>query len=427
MKEIRTERRNDLEGKILILKTETGEETCSEKMLRYNHVEGILPLEIYSVNGIQEYHYQITGLKSMEERTEKKPVLQKEIAKWMRQILKILQTGKNYLLQEEDFLLSPTCLFLDEQENLFLCYLEGYQEELYGQLTELLGYWLDKLDYGQEHDVSWSYGLYQLCRDRSGCERLGRYLREKQKTEEYKEKREPVDEIPEQQAEREEVKEKMQNRAIEGKEAVLLAAGIVFAAAALYQSGLMREENGSPHLMRWGMFLLLSAAVCSVIYGPVFLSWRKKKRDENSFDWGEHPGYRQEDSTVSVLASQRNTETIRETSPAVRVYLEAAEGERTEVDSFPFYIGKEKHNQLVLEPGTVSREHAVLLEADGCCYIKDMHSTNGTKVNGLRLDPGGQKELQDEDLLEFAREKFLFRRKYGNERGEEREMYGRDS
>lgn len=56
----------------------------------------------------------------------------------------------------------------------------------------------------------------------------------------------------------------------------------------------------------------------------------------------------------------------------------------------------------------LSRQHAELwLEAeDGKVYIKDVGSSNGTYVNGLRLskdnEPSPPRELHDKDTVEFG-------------------------
>jgi len=50
-------------------------------------------------------------------------------------------------------------------------------------------------------------------------------------------------------------------------------------------------------------------------------------------------------------------------------------------------IGRDGGNQLILDTDGVSRCHAVLQQMpDGCWEVKDLNSTNGVKVNGIRID-----------------------------------------
>jgi pSer/pThr/pTyr-binding forkhead associated (FHA) protein len=51
----------------------------------------------------------------------------------------------------------------------------------------------------------------------------------------------------------------------------------------------------------------------------------------------------------------------------------------------------------------VSRRHAVLRLHSGALYIQDSSSTNGTRINGAKLDPEREYLLREGDELEFGR------------------------
>ena len=58
-------------------------------------------------------------------------------------------------------------------------------------------------------------------------------------------------------------------------------------------------------------------------------------------------------------------------------------------------IGRSPENSIVLDEPMVSRQHAEIVERDGTCVIRDMGSTNGTFVDGVRvfervLQPGNR-------------------------------------
>ncbi|MEZ6114577.1 MAG: PAS domain S-box protein [Pirellulaceae bacterium] len=67
---------------------------------------------------------------------------------------------------------------------------------------------------------------------------------------------------------------------------------------------------------------------------------------------------------------------------------------------------------IVLAHDAVSRRHAVIEVSKPGCYIEDMHSHNGTAVNGRRLAPGeaGRMELCDADLVEINGFQLIFYR-----------------
>lgn len=80
------------------------------------------------------------------------------------------------------------------------------------------------------------------------------------------------------------------------------------------------------------------------------------------------------------------------------------------IDKLPFVIGKKKGEvDYALEDCSVSRIHARILEEDGCIYLEDMNSTNGTFKNGLRMQPYEKRRLEKEDELRFGREEYIFR------------------
>jgi hypothetical protein len=56
----------------------------------------------------------------------------------------------------------------------------------------------------------------------------------------------------------------------------------------------------------------------------------------------------------------------------------------------------------------VSRRHAVLFAAEGNLYIRDIGSTNGTRINGFDLAPNQAYRLREGDRLEFGHLIFRF-------------------
>jgi EAL domain-containing protein (putative c-di-GMP-specific phosphodiesterase class I) len=70
------------------------------------------------------------------------------------------------------------------------------------------------------------------------------------------------------------------------------------------------------------------------------------------------------------------------------------------VSTSPFLVGRHGHAALSLPCGTVSGVHAELYIEEGELIVKDLGSTNGTFVNGARLE--GQCVLRSGDLVQFA-------------------------
>lgn len=80
-------------------------------------------------------------------------------------------------------------------------------------------------------------------------------------------------------------------------------------------------------------------------------------------------------------------------------YFTDSSGNRIDIESFPYSIGRNKKNDLVIEEPTVSGEHAVITEKDGKYFISDS-SSNGTFLNDEdnRITTG---EIHNGDKLYF--------------------------
>lgn len=63
-------------------------------------------------------------------------------------------------------------------------------------------------------------------------------------------------------------------------------------------------------------------------------------------------------------------------------------------------VGRGPDNGLLLEDSSVSTHHAVFHQVGGRWTVKDLNSTNGTKLNGSRIQ--GTTPLSEGDLLKFG-------------------------
>ena len=69
-------------------------------------------------------------------------------------------------------------------------------------------------------------------------------------------------------------------------------------------------------------------------------------------------------------------------------------------------IGRDPSNDLVLSDSMVSRRHAILEQRDNQYILRDNNSSNGTMVNGDRVD--SEKPLRDGDLVAIGSSRLLF-------------------
>ena len=79
-------------------------------------------------------------------------------------------------------------------------------------------------------------------------------------------------------------------------------------------------------------------------------------------------------------------------------------GQPITIDKDVTIVGRQaEHCDLVLDRKSVSKIHCIIAKTDGLLFVRDLDSTNGTKVNGQRIIRGA---LLPGDELAFAGEKF---------------------
>ncbi len=108
-------------------------------------------------------------------------------------------------------------------------------------------------------------------------------------------------------------------------------------------------------------------------------------------------------------AGLMKTQMITETStdkPRLEHYPTAGgTAEQTLLDDFPFTIGRSETADLPIDSSRVSRQHVSILREGDDFRVRDLGSTNGTFLNGQRID---EEALVDGDLLVIADLEFTF-------------------
>ena len=89
------------------------------------------------------------------------------------------------------------------------------------------------------------------------------------------------------------------------------------------------------------------------------------------------------------------------------ILVRSSTGERIPVDITPFSLGKDDANMdYVIRNDSVSRYHATIIFDEGSYYIVDNHSTNGTVIEGIRLQPNERAEIGNGYYFTLGNESF---------------------
>ncbi len=86
--------------------------------------------------------------------------------------------------------------------------------------------------------------------------------------------------------------------------------------------------------------------------------------------------------------------------PRLLVIDPAGTRREVSVTSFPFRVGRQTGNELVLRDSRISRLQAQITAANGSCFLEDLGSRHGTFVNGQRIS--GLHPLSGKDTIDFG-------------------------
>jgi EAL domain-containing protein (putative c-di-GMP-specific phosphodiesterase class I) len=93
-------------------------------------------------------------------------------------------------------------------------------------------------------------------------------------------------------------------------------------------------------------------------------------------------------------------------SPWLENFLvQGGPAQKTLLTQFPFTIGRNDSTDLPINSTRVSRQHAAIVRAGDIYRVRDLDSTNGTFVNGERIE---EATLNDGDILLIADIEFTF-------------------
>ena len=126
--EIRYKR--DLNSNYMILTEENPKnESYEVRMITENRIYGLLPCIHQQYEGRTEYYYEITGRQSMELLYERRKLNSGQLKGLLRELLRILESAGEYLLNPDHLLLGPETIYLHTRsEKLYLCCYPGSEK-----------------------------------------------------------------------------------------------------------------------------------------------------------------------------------------------------------------------------------------------------------------------------------------------------------
>lgn len=84
---------------------------------------------------------------------------------------------------------------------------------------------------------------------------------------------------------------------------------------------------------------------------------------------------------------------------------EEVKGTNIEIEEENISIGRKPDNTIPIDNPTVSGHHCEVYREEGAYYIKDLGSTNGTRINNQDIE---QSKLRGKDILQVGSIEFMF-------------------
>ncbi len=442
--------KKDMHQSYLLLK-KTGENSYCVNMLLNNDIKGLIRPEQQIVDNQCIFRYNVTSLPSVSHIIEK--LCGGDLKKLLYDLMETLVEGKEYLLNEDDYVLEPEYMFYSvATKELRLCYLDGYHKQLRGQIRSFMEYLMGKISHKDKDNVLLVYGLHQIS-TREGCtfkdlvHHMDTYQRE-EKDELVREEARKGVEPDEGDCGGERDQDGYEGELDEGVEgmedveaakdvtgdgvrkpidqlwpALLVVVPIV---AVVCMAGM-----GEWDWQKASCIVLVAALLEGYVAGKTGF-WNVQKgsakplkdtpireepiREETTHeiqrDVYREDTYMDEEDDASFI--QTEEEGLDESTV---ILTEEGEGERryllrphaTElyqdisVVEMPFFIGKLKTKaDGVIDNKLISRYHAKIHKEGEEFYLTDLASTNGTFLNGERLGTNEKRKLYLDDEVGFA-------------------------
>lgn len=408
------------------------------RMIKNNQIPGLLKCDYQHVDGKLRLVFDITGMQRLGDYWEGRDIPGEDIRWIFQSVLDTFeQTGK-YLLSGEGILLCPDYIYINaRKKSVELCFIPGRNVNIFRELHALTEYFLKKAGHDDREGVMLIYELYRLT------------SQDQYDLKEFKEALEPalasssnaasaIKEEPREQksfdsdtelcgedqwedevlyfdlSEEEDQTEPPQKSCrhtgvintgrekliAEGRKykkgaaavtAILTAAAIIW----LIKAGAFYGENG----LKLGAGFLMASAVTAYIVVK-----GKDRSDEEEAE--DCPEYLTENATETVVLRSGK---MKDKGTTTCGWLKSCEQKDICISHTPFLLGKQSGEaDGYIHGDTVSRKHAKIERKKQSFYLTDMHSTNGTRLNGRKLKPGERVQINEYDKIIFADKEFEF-------------------
>lgn len=145
---------------LILEEVEMYEEDYQMAMLRECKVMGLLPVIGCGVDDKSRYIYDVSGMYSLEKLYEKTPMGEYEIRQFSHQLLQVLDTLKQHMLNVKCILLDPEFIY-KKGEDFYFCYFPLNKESINHRFHRLTQFFVQHIDYSEVDTVILACGLHK--------------------------------------------------------------------------------------------------------------------------------------------------------------------------------------------------------------------------------------------------------------------------
>lgn len=402
------------------------------KILQNNTLNYFLPFQIRSKDGILRYYYEVPE-NTDSGKISARDISQEQMEMFVEGLIGALDEIDEYLLDENDIFLEPEGIFRSGENKYVFIYYPGYGGDFRESLKNIAALFLKGVDYTCTDAVRRVYEFYHLvCNENSSIRNLRGFILSankspddekirteeilcEKKVEEFQVKAEDIKENNEENRSSY-VKDTMETSfecitnggicAVAGMVCILLLGMGVLATRIFYY--ISRE---------WiiAVTAVLMGITCAVAGGMMIFNRKKackddfwKPEDYISLKYDRKNGSNEDISMDTALL--HDTVVLQGKEP--EILLKSTDLRlcgHIYISSFPAIIGKAVADAgcRIMVP-TISRRHARLDYKENEFFLTDLHSSNGTFINGESIPAMKPVAIHFGDSVIFSDVEFIF-------------------
>lgn len=396
-------------------------ETHEYQMCFYNNIPYLLSFQQRRENGQRYLYYEISGMQSLDIYLQTQKFKRDFAVKFSQSIRKLCEAVAEYALEIGQVVFLPKYIMITpEQEELMFLYAVSEKQDGKEQLERLLELCVERLDYEDERLMESLFGMYEKLENQKEnfvlqmeMQQFYEALQEDKKesaetiettdiwTQQIDLVSEEVAEIPDTVFEKELGGLKKLHSILQEIPRKKELAGLLLLDILL--------------LLLWRPFTLVKlffALAAGITIGYVQIQLVRKERMQKEQQRQQEAVLLQEYEYLSTRQKEpiEGTQLIQIQDLEGMLYnVHDLEPKYIPIRTDEMIIGTDKTKaQIQLDQKGISRMHALVVKQGSECFVEDLNSTNGTRINGEVLKPRTRYVLKAGDRVSFAGVEYIF-------------------